>query len=248
MSGDLSKRMRWAEASISPTREVLEPAMRSLYDLPVEGSTEGVREVAQLTAWKAAQEFALEPVMAALNKLRDRDWDPEQPFLVTESVKSSWRDAPIRKYASFQDFYGRELEATWGKWTDLQETWRRVVRGELTEKQGEDVILGRHGVNQHTADGGVRNTKSSHSDTARYALARLDRAHERGRERPEFRELAARVRSGEMSANKAAIQAGFRKEVTALDYLRRGWKLASAKERQAFLWEIQPAKPANDPR
>jgi hypothetical protein len=66
------------------------------------------------------------------------------------------------------------------------------------------VKLGRRGTNQHTV--GVGNTKSISrgGTTAAYILARLDRDG--------FTELAAKVRAGELSANAAAIKAGFRKK------------------------------------
>ncbi len=62
-----------------------------------------------------------------------------------------------------------------------------------------------------------------------YTVARLDR------DRPD---LAARVHAGELSANAAAIEAGFKKKPTPLDVLSAAWRKASAEERAAFLREI----------
>ena len=79
----------------------------------------------------------------------------------------------------------------------------------------EAVRLGKHGINQHTR--GDSNTTSSIGRGRAYTLARLDRADAKDLERkgmtPEqFTDLAASVRAGEMSANAAAIEAGFRKK------------------------------------
>jgi len=62
-----------------------------------------------------------------------------------------------------------------------------------------------------------------------YNIARLKR------DRPD---LAALVLGGALSANAAAIEAGFRRRDTPLDTLRRAWGKASAAERAAFLHEI----------
>jgi hypothetical protein len=62
-----------------------------------------------------------------------------------------------------------------------------------------------------------------------YTIARLYRDNP---------DLAAKVRSGELSANAAAIQAGFRKPVTPLAILRSAWKRASKAEQKQFLDEV----------
>jgi hypothetical protein len=73
----------------------------------------------------------------------------------------------------------------------------------------------------------TNNTQSS--DTATYALRRLKR------DRPD---LAEKVITGELSANAAAIEAGFRKPPSPLKQLRKAWDKASADERAEFLAEI----------
>lgn len=73
----------------------------------------------------------------------------------------------------------------------------------------------------------VCNTKSFAGAT--YILKRLKR------DRPD---LFARVIAGELSANAAAIEAGWRKSPSALDQLRKAWKRATEKERKAFLEEV----------
>ena len=67
---------------------------------------------------------------------------------------------------------------------------------------------------------------------ATYHLKRLKR------DRPD---LAKKVIAG--SANAAAIQAGFRKQPTGLDLLRKGWAKATKTERRIFLAEAAMREP-----
>jgi hypothetical protein len=64
-----------------------------------------------------------------------------------------------------------------------------------------------------------------------YTLRRLKR------DRPD---LFALVLDGTLSANAAAIEAGFRQRATPLNELTRAWRKASAEERAAFLAEVAP--------
>lgn len=73
--------------------------------------------------------------------------------------------------------------------------------------------------------------KPEHGNSRAYTLARLKR------ERPD---LFDKVCAGEVSANAAAIKAGWRKPPTPLSTLRKAWAKASADERIAFLAEVQP--------
>jgi hypothetical protein len=68
--------------------------------------------------------------------------------------------------------------------------------------------------------------KATQGTSRAYTLSRLDR------ERPDLFEL---VVQGEMSANAAAIMAGWRKQATVLESLQRNWKKASEDEQRQFL-------------
>lgn len=62
-------------------------------------------------------------------------------------------------------------------------------------------------------------------------------AHRRlARERPD---LLEQVKTGELSAHGAMIQAGFRKVPTPLEILRKAWSKATPAERQTFLDELK---------
>ena len=128
---DLSKKSRWANEAMAPAAGMLGRAGRSLFDLPTD-VTPGARQVAQLSAWRAAQSYAIDPVRAALEELAKLpDWTGG--FLVADTIKFDWRTAPFRHYKSFEDFYRRELEPTWEAWDQVQKTCRRLIAGKMDE-------------------------------------------------------------------------------------------------------------------
>jgi hypothetical protein len=114
MTGDLNKKSRWAEAAIAPATGTIRKAARGLVDLPTD-VTPGARQVAQLTAWRSAQAYALDPVRDALTTLRTLpDWTGG--FLVADTIDFDWRTCPFKHYKSFEHFYQEELETTWREW------------------------------------------------------------------------------------------------------------------------------------
>jgi hypothetical protein len=71
---ELSDKARWADEAISPASSMLHRTCRRLADLPRD-VTPGARQVAQLTAWRAAQVYALGPVEKAMTELQTLpDW------------------------------------------------------------------------------------------------------------------------------------------------------------------------------
>ena len=74
-------------------------------------------------------------------------------------------------------------------------------------------------------------------NTREYTVRRLKR------DRPDLAEL---VVSGALSANAAAIQAGFRRRDTLVDTLRRAWAKLSDDERAAFLQAIGARRCGDD--
>ena len=104
----------------------------------------------------------------------------------------------------------------------------RSLRPEEPLSLSDAVQLGKHGGDRRSEQARVDQAcnASLKYGTAEHWLARLDR------DRPD---LAERVRGGDLSANAAAIEAGFRKPPTALKQLQGAWKRASPDERVAFL-------------
>lgn len=97
------------------------------------------------------------------------------------------------------------------------------------------VKLGRHGGDRRSEKvrDQVRDTKLKPStDTKAYVLARLDRDDPR---------LAAEVRSGKKSANKAAIEAGFRKRPTPFEQVTKLIPQLTATERRKLIELLKKA-------
>jgi hypothetical protein len=223
------------------------PILRRLDDMP-ERVPPGAKEAALLTIWVKEQEFAFKPIMDSLAVLASlKDWSDS--FLVADKLTPgfNWKQAPFRKYASFQDFYKRELESTWGSWDNLQATYAEIAKGAITEEEGKARVLRKHGgtgANQYTvklAEHGTAELVTTKSalrikyGTADYILARLERDSS-----PEndFGELAAKIEAKQISARAAGIKAGFIKERTVLDQLRCLWKKATLFEKKQFLNEV----------
>ena len=75
----------------------------------------------------------------------------------------------------------------------------------------------------------VTGAKVTTGNSRSYTVSRLQR---------EAPELFAQVVAGTLSANAAAIQAGFRKKPTPLELLRAIWAKASNTDRETFIQEI----------
>lgn len=75
----------------------------------------------------------------------------------------------------------------------------------------------------------ITETKVTTGTSRSYTVSRLQR---------EAPQLFAQVVAGTLSANAAAIQAGFRKKPTPLELLRAIWAKASNTDRETFIQEI----------
>jgi hypothetical protein len=241
-SGDVANK---TVAMVEAAREVTSIVPRALQDMP-ELVHPGAKEIAVLTVVARQQAFEFAPVMKALEALAGlKDWSHN--FLVAHELKSErsfgitfdWRAAPTRQYKSFGDFYQRELEPTWGNWENLQRTYARVVRGEITEEEGRAIILNPReigirggkagpGRGHKTGDNITRLMRGTSRD---YILARLDRDGET--------ELAEKVRAKEMPAIAAARELGwegFQKQTPFEQIQKRIAKLSKSERRK--IWEM----------
>ena len=97
--------------------------------------------------------------------------------------------------------------------------WREAMKGKAGRKCGDNV---------------TQLTKTEKGNCRAYTVSRLQR---------EAPELFAQVAAGTISANAAAIKAGFRKKLKPLDILRQTWAKASETERETFIQEITPHAP-----
>jgi hypothetical protein len=241
---------------------------RRLDDLPLGLSLEGSREVATLTLAARHQDFQFKPVMMALEKLSImKDWGHE--FLVADNQATlDWHKSPMRRYASFKDFYVREIEATWGRWENLQHTWKRIVNGELSEDEAKAEIAARaQAANEqdlaHPPQPGRRTDLLYKQDTDVKEVRKKtgnskEYAHRVLRDkRPDIHE---RVLKGELTAHAGMVEAGFRKKVarkkpTALDKAMRAiaklteleWhKLKGLEDCRRRGWRIGDLEPDDD--
>jgi hypothetical protein len=147
--------------------------------------------------------------------------------LVSEAWSQRYEAGHLFKYDRFIDFITTEplagcgwepqyVEALLNKSGDAEalRMWRKAITPKAHRPKKED--------ESHN------NVITFQGNSRAYTLDRLHR------ERPD---LYARVLVGELSANAAAIEAGFRK-LKLLTELRRAWKRASEEERRTFRAEI----------
>jgi hypothetical protein len=81
----------------------------------------------------------------------------------------------------------------------------------------------------------VNTLKRPDGNAIEYALRRL-----RADERPLAKELHTKVLAGELSPHRAAVLAGYRKELTPLEQIQKLWTKLNRDERKAYLdWTLQ---------
>jgi hypothetical protein len=129
----------------------------------------------------------------------------------------------IPAFPSFRAFVEAKPPAGLGTNTDLIE---RIIRDD-----GETLAIFQEQIKAQGTRNDLRsNPTEVRNDRGRaYTLARLKRSRA---------DLFARVVADELSANAAAVEAGFKKKQSPLDVLRAAWRKASSKEREAFRREI----------
>lgn len=154
------------------------------------------------------------------------------PGLIKRIIKEElWRERRVGiqvfKLNSFRELIVSEAPAGWGESTEKVEAiirsdadalamWRKAITPEI-------------GVNQHTK--GHDNVMTQQGNSRGYATARLKR------ERPD---LFAQVVAKKLTANAAAIKAGWRKKKTPLEQLHYWWGKASMDEHKEFLKSHRP--------
>lgn len=135
-----------------------------------------------------------------------------------------------RKDRSGQPFRSFEAFATHILWQGLESSIPELLLycrkhpevAELIRREVEAMPLHGEIGGGHSRDS---ITTSANDRGATYVLRRLKRDHP---------ELAEKVVAGQMSANAAAIEAGFRKPPSPLRALQNAWSRASEDERTAF--------------
>jgi hypothetical protein len=225
---------RWGKEAIAPIQaETDEQAAligRTIHDLPAV-IPQRAKDVAQLTAIRCYQRKKLPEVMAALDRLRTQpkeEWD--KPYMVADADVFDWRKAPVRRYTSFEDFYRRELEPVLGEWAKLKHNWSDFVAGKISGKQLDKRILGNakggqpgnqnaKKLDDQGAQPGNQNASQGKNESDNVRIVSLGEeggnsaAYIRARlKRDGKTELLGKVERGEISAHKAAKEAGYRKQ------------------------------------
>jgi len=105
-----------------------------------------------------------------------------------------------------------------------------------------ELVVAGKGTNQHTSGKEDNNNIIIHDDlftapesASKKSTQGTSRAYTLCRLKNERPDLFERVVAKELTANRAAVEAGWRKTETALEMLQRGWRKATSDEQRQFL-------------
>jgi hypothetical protein len=149
--------------------------------------------------------------------INERAWEsrrvPGKGVVTMQSLRELVTTAPITGWGEDP----AKIEAVIRDDAEVLAMWREAIK----QKQGQrtDIV---HNINE------VRTSKGT---SRAYTVSRLQR---------EAPELFAKVAAGEISANAAAIKAGFRKRKSPLDHLLHWWARCGEQERTVFLNKVTP--------
>jgi hypothetical protein len=145
------------------------------------------------------------------------------PFI---SGGERWREG-----APCEAVYAELVEPWLGSWAELRRTYARFQAGEVTQEQGQEEILRRRGrpKKEDEGKGCADNLKRGTAKHWRLRLAR-EAAND-----PKAAGLWDQVRAGEITANAAAVDKGWRQPRTPYGDMESGWNRASDAERERFM-------------
>jgi ParB-like nuclease domain len=182
---------------------------------------------ANLSTITSAQKSYKKLLKDALDALLHRDSDGRWPWSRFERVLPE--TTRVYEYETFRDYLKQ-----WSRFA-LEDLERLFSDDADILRRLREADTGTHGGDRRSEDFKSDNVTLERSAPERgnskaYTLERLHRTNP---------DLYDAVKRGKISANAAAIQAGFRKPPpTPLDLMRQGWSKASAEERAAFAAEI----------
>lgn len=190
---------------------------------------------AEFLAWREQNDDAGELYSSLLSKVGHRQLLKDIPGVLKTIIRTeSWRQWRWlgQEYSapSLAVYLTRNPPQGIGVSLDMVE--------KLVEDDAEILALwreattGRHGGNRTAKNDNIILASPKQGTSLAYTLDRLKR------ERPD---LFERVAAKKISANAAAIEAGFRKPPSPLAELRRAWRKASTAERDTFRAEIAGA-------
>ena len=147
----------------------------------------------------------------------ERAWEsrrvPGKGVVSMQSLRELVTTAPITGWGEDP----AKIEAVIRDDAEVLSMWREAMK----QKQGQrtDIV------------DNVNEVNTSKGNSRAYTVSRLQR------QRPD---LFAQVAAGELSANAAAIKAGFRKRKSPLDQLLHWWARCGEQERADFLLKVTP--------
>jgi len=150
--------------------------------------------------------------------INERAWEsrrvPGKGVVTMQSLRELVTTAPITGWGEDP----AKIEAVIRDDAEVLAMWREAMKG----KPGRPKQEGERGYNVIAARRG---------NSRAYTVSRLQR---------EAPKLFAKVAAGEISANAAAIKAGFRKHKSPLDQLLHWWARCGEQERAVFISKVTP--------
>ena len=149
--------------------------------------------------------------------INERAWEsrrlPGKGVVTMQSLRELVTTAPITGWGEDP----AKIEAVIRDDAEVLAMWREAMK----QKQGQrtDIV------------DIVNEVKPSKGNSRAYTVSRLQR---------ESPELFAKVAAGQISANAAAIKAGFRKRKSPLDQLLHWWARCGEQERAVFISKVTP--------
>jgi len=152
--------------------------------------------------------------------INERAWEsrrvPGKGVVTMQSLRELVTTAPITGWGEDP----AKIEAVIRDDAEVLAMWREAMKQKSHDRG-----------NQHTG-GKVDNVTPARKGNSRaYTVSRLQR---------EVPKLFAKVAAGEISANAAAIKAGFRKHKSPLDQLLHWWARCGEQERAVFISKVTP--------
>jgi hypothetical protein len=141
------------------------------------------------------------------------------------------KNLKVQTFGSFEAVYAELVEPWLGSWAELRQTYARFQAGEITQEQGQEEIERRLMTRSEAGKLGGRGKKAP-CDRKGLSYGTVD--YWKAKLRAEDSDLAARVEQGELSANAAAVQKGWRKKPDPYRQLVLWWDRASDGDRARF--------------
>jgi hypothetical protein len=160
-------------------------------------------------------------IWTKLQKAKSFDWDKK---IVGPDESTDASGYVVVNHGSFEEMYADVVEPWLGKYDTLREIVGKFERGEITREEGADALRTR---------GGDRRSEQFHNDNISLKTEYgTGKAYTEARLRRDHPTLYDAVKRGELSANRAAIEAGFRKKLTRFEQIAKWVPSLSEDERQ----------------